>query len=77
MRFAGGVGAVGSPTECSLPVMALPCFLLFPCDLEREAIERKRYPLVFCSTLMISFPGQGTMHIMQWKKKDELQSLAL
>lgn len=60
MRFAGGAGGVGLPTVCSLLVMALPCFVLILCDLEREEIERiKRYPLVFCSTLMIYFPGLG------------------
>ena len=57
MRFAGGAIGVGSPTVRSLQVMALPCFVLFLCDLKE--IERNRYPLVCCSTLMIFFPGPG------------------
>lgn len=55
MRFAGGAVGVGSPTVCSSPVMALPCFVLFLCHFERAEIERKRCPLVVSSTLIIFF----------------------
>lgn len=40
MRFAGGAVDAGSLAVHSLLVMALPCFVLFLCDLKRERERR-------------------------------------
>lgn len=58
MRFAGGAFGVSWPTTCSLLVMALPCFVLFLCDLEREEIERK-IPHGILQHTDEFFPGLG------------------